>query len=170
MLGRALRFLIDRFADLLALLNGSREFRWIAIVATILVVLAVVGRIVVSRQLDVLGRRDGRGARLSGERRDYWAVSRELSAAEDFVGACHALYAAVVDSLSRAGAVKFHSSKTSGDYARELRRNGSPALQSFRAFARQFDRVVYGAATADREDYEQLARAAEQTTSVRSAA
>ena len=132
--------------------------------------LAVVGRIFVSRQLDVLGRRDGRGARLSGDRGDYWALSHELSAAGDFVGACHALYAAVVDTLARGGAVKFHSSKTSGDYARELRRNGSPAFQSFRAFARQFDRVVYGAASADREDYERLARAAEQATVVRSAA
>jgi uncharacterized protein DUF4129 len=170
LLGRALTFLVNRFADLLTLLNGSREFRWIAIVATILVVLAVVGRIVVSRQLDVLGKRDGRGARLSGDRRDYWALSRELSAAEDYVGACHALYAAVIDTLARGGAVKFHSSKTSGDYARELRRNGSQALQNFRAFARQFDRVVYGAASADRGDYERLARAAEQATAVRNAA
>lgn len=170
LLGRALAWLVNRFADLLALLNGSREFRWVAIIATILVVLAVVGRIVVSRQLDVLGKRAGRGARMSSERRDYWAVSRELATAGDFVGACHALYAAVVDALARGGAVKFHSSKTSGDYARELRRHGSPALQSFRAFARQFDRIVYGASTADRDDYERLMRAAEEATSIRNAA
>jgi hypothetical protein len=170
LLGRALAWLVNRFTDLLALLNGSREFRWVAIIATILVVLAVVGRIVVSRQLDVLGKREGRGARMGSERRDYWAMSRELAAGGDFVGACHALYAAVIDTLVRGGAVKFHSSKTSGDYTRELRRHGSPALQSFRAFARQFDRIVYGASTADRDDYERLMRAAEEATSIRNAA
>ncbi len=170
LLGRALTFLINRFADLVALLNGSREFRWMAIIATVLIVLAVVGRVVISRQLDVLGRGDGRRARFSGERRDFWAVSRELAAAEDFTGACHALYAAVIDTLGRGGAVKFHASKTSGDYVRELRRHGSPELQSFRAFARQFDRIVYGTSSADRDDYELLARAAELASSVRNAA
>ena len=44
----------------------------------------VVGRIVISRQVDVLGRGDGRRARLSSERRDFWAMSRELAAAEDY--------------------------------------------------------------------------------------
>jgi len=117
-----------------------------------------------------LGKRAGRGARMSSERRDFWAVSRELAAAEDFVGACHALYAAVIDTFARGGTVKFHSSKTSGDYARELRRHGSPALQNFRAFARQFDRIVYGASSADKDDYERLSRAAEQATSIRNAA
>ena len=170
LLGRAITFLANRFTDLLGLLNGSREFRWMAIIATVLVVLAVVGRIVISRQLDVLGRRDGRRARMSSERRDFWALSRELATAEDFTGACHALYAAVIDSLARSGTVKFHSSKTSGDYARELRRHGSPVLQNFRAFARQFDRIVYGASTADRDDYDRLARAAELATSISNAA
>jgi hypothetical protein len=170
LLGRAVTFLVNRFTDLLGLLNGSREFRWMAIIATVLIVLAVVGRIVISRQLDVLGGRDGRRARMSSERRDFWALSRELATAEDFTGACHALYAAVIDSLASGGAVKFHSSKTSGDYARDLRRHGSPVLQNFRAFARQFDRIVYGASTADRDDYERLARAAELATSIRNAA
>jgi hypothetical protein len=170
LLGRALSFLVNRFVDLLGLLNGSREFRWIAIVATLLIVLAVAGRIVISRQLDVLGRRQGRGSRMSSAGKDYWAMSTELAAAGDYVGACHALYAAVIDSLARSGAVKFHASKTSGDYARELRRHGSPAVQSFRAFARQFDRIVYGMSLADRDEYERLARAAEQVTSARKAA
>jgi len=170
LLGRAVTFLINRFADLVALLNGSREFRWMAIIATILVVLAVAGRIVISRQLDVFGKRAGRGARLISERRDYWTLSRELATAGDFAGACHALYAAVIQTLARDGSLDVHSSKTSGDYARELRRHESPALQSFRTFARQFDRIVYGTSSVAAEDYERLARAAESVTPTRNAA
>ena len=168
--GRALAYVIDWLSDLIRLFHGSREFRLVVIAATALVVLAVVGRIVISRQLDVLGRREGRGGTARGERRDFWAMSRELAAAGDYTGACHALYAAVIDALARSGSVKFHSSKTSGDYLSELRRNGSPAVQSFRAFARLFDRVVYGAASAAGDDYERLVRAAESATSIRTAA
>jgi hypothetical protein len=168
--GRALSYVIEWFTDLIRLFNGSRDFRLVVIAATALVVLAVVGRILISRQLDVFGRREGRGGTVRSERRDFWAISRELATAADYTGACHALYAAVIDELARNGSVKFHPSKTSGDYARDLSRNGSSAVQNFRAFARQFDRVVYGTASADRDDYEQLARAAEGATSIRTAA
>lgn len=170
LLGRALSFLFNRFADLVALLNGSREFRWAAIVATILIVLAVAGRVIVSRQLDVFGNRAAGRARLSSERRDYWTLSTDLAAAGDFTGACHALYAAVIETLARDGSVKFHASKTSGDYGHELRRRDSPAFQSFRTFARQFDRIVYGASSATADDYELLARAAKSVTPTRNAA
>lgn len=170
LVGRALGYLMDRFADLLGLLRGSRDFRLVVIAATALIVLAVAGRILISRQFDVLGRRDGFGAKSRGERRDFWALSNELAAGADYTGACHALYAAVVETLARSGAIKFHASKTSGDYARELRRHASPALQDFRQFAREFDRMVYGKASATRDEYERLSHAAERVTSVRAAA
>lgn len=170
LIGRALGYLMDRFADLLGLLHGSRDFRLVVIAATALIVLAVAGRVLISRQLDVMGRRDGSRANSRGERRDFWALSHELADGADYVGACHALYAAVVETLARTGAVKFHASKTSGDYARELRRRSSPALQDFRQFARDLDRVVYGKASATREDYDRLSHAAERVTSVRAAA
>jgi hypothetical protein len=169
--GRALAFVIDWFSDVIRLFHGSREFRLVVIAATALVVLAVVGRIVISRQLDVLGRRgDGRGGTVRGAPRDFWAISREFAAGADYAAACHALYAAVIDGLARNGSVKFHSSKTSGDYVLELRRNGSPAVQNFRTFARLFDRSVYGTTTADRDDYERLMRAAESAASIQTAA
>jgi len=170
LLGRLFSYLIDRFTDLLGILRGHSEVRLIVIAAAALVVLAIVGRFVISRQLDALVRREGRGIGMRSDRKDFWAMSRELAAAADYVGACHALYAAVIDTLARAGSVKFHASKTSGDYARELRRSGSPALQHFRVFGRQFDRAVYGATSVSRDDYEQLAQAAELATSARSAA
>jgi hypothetical protein len=170
LIGRAFGYLADRFADLLGLLRGSRDFRIVVIAASALIVLAVAGRIIVARQLDVIGRRGRTGVGSRNERRDFWALSRELATSADYVGACHALYAAVIDALARRGSVKFHESKTSGDYARELRRVGSPAVQPFRAFARQFDRAVYGHSTPGGDDYERLAHAAEVVTSVRAAA
>jgi hypothetical protein len=170
LLGRALAYLVDRFADLLELARGSRDFRLVAIASVVVIVLAIAGRVLISRQLDIAGRRPGRSHGAAGERRDYWILANELAAAGDHIGACHALYAAIVDTLVRRGEVKFHSSKTAGDYARELRRRGSPAFQSFLAFARQFDRVVYGRVTVDGDDFASLSRAAELVSSVRSAA
>ena len=171
LLGRALAYAIDWFGDVIRLFHGSREFRLVVIAATALVVRAVVGRIVISRQLDVVGRRGGGGGGAArGAPRDFWAMSRGLAAAGDYAAACHALYAAVIDALARNGSVKFHSSKTSGDYVWELRRNGSPAVQSFRSFARLFDRAVYGTASADHGDYERLVQAAESAASIQTAA
>jgi hypothetical protein len=170
LLGRALAYLINRFGDLLDLLHGSRDFRLVAIASVVVIVLAIAGRVLISRQLDVAGRSAGRIRGGVGEQRDYWLLANELSATGDHVGACHALYAAVVETLVRRGDIKFHSSKTSGDYARELRRRGSPSFQSFLAFARQFDRVVYGRATVDREDFAGLLHAANLVSSIRSAA
>ena len=40
--------------------------------------------------------------------------------------------------------LRLDPSKTSGDYARELRARGSASYQPFRAFARRFDVAVFG--------------------------
>jgi hypothetical protein len=50
----------------------------------------------------------------------------------------------VLLSLARGERMRLDPSKTSGDYARELRARGSSAYQPFRAFARRFDVGVYG--------------------------
>ena len=77
-------------------------------------------------------RRAGAGLRaIGGERRDYWALAAELAAAGNYTGACHALYIGVLDALSRTGALRFHASKTSGDYARELRRGIAAVANDF---------------------------------------
>jgi hypothetical protein len=170
-LGRAIGFLFDRLSDLLELIKGSRDFRFVVIAAAGLVVLAVAGRIVIARQSDISAGRGGRGLRgARGEYQDPWAFARELASSHDYLGASHALYAAVVDTLTRGGAIKFHTSKTSGDYTRELRWRGSPAFDDFRAFARQFDRTVYGSTLVNADDYERLARVAERAASTRAAA
>jgi hypothetical protein len=171
LLGRVVGWLFERFGELVELFRGSRDLRIAAIVAAALILFAIVGRIVVARQIDTVRRRGGFGAELGkGERRDYWNLARELAAKGDHVAASHALYAAVIDSLARSGAITFHSSKTSGDYARELFRRGAANASEFRAFARSFDRVVYGTATVGADDYARLSDMAEKLVVIRSAA
>ena len=63
--------------------------------------------------------------------------------------AAHTLYRGVIMSLGKAERLRVDPSKTSGDYARELRRRGAASLNPFRAFTRRFDVVVYGHGRAD---------------------
>lgn len=164
LLGRFFRFLFQQLEDLRGFLHGSPGARLIVIVAVALIVFVIVARIVVSRRLDQsAARARARGGPSGRGRADYWIEARSLASAGDHAGACHALYAAVLDALARGGAVRVHPSKTSGDYSRELARRGVPAAPAFRTFARQFERIVFGGdANVSAEDFEHLAAAAER--------
>jgi hypothetical protein len=158
--GRFLRFVFDRLRDLRALLGGSPGIRIVVIGAAALLIVIIVARIIVSRRIE-----NGRGherTRGAGRhaRTDYWQRARELAGAGDHVGASRALYAGVLDDLARSGAVRFHPSKTSGDYARELARRGSPSASAFQVFARHFEQIAYGTASTGAEEFERLTRAA----------
>ena len=171
LLGRVFRYLIERLSDLIALFRGSQDLRIVTVVAVLLVIAAIAGRILITRQIDVSARRSRLRANTArGEGRDLWALSRELSAAGDYVAASHALYAAVIDALARSGAVKFHLSKTSGDYALELRRGGFGGSSNFRAFARRYDRIVYGLLPVGAEEFAELSNMARDVTDTRAAA
>ena len=132
MLGRFLRFIGDEFRDLMELLGGSQNARIIVIAAVALLVLAIAGRIVVGRRLEIRRRTANSLQIVGSSRRDYWALAAELEQRGDFVAASHALYLAVLDALSRSGGVTFHSSKTVGDYVRDLRQRRSPFSDAFR--------------------------------------
>lgn len=90
-----------------------------------------------------------RGRARAGE--DPWRAAERLAAAGDHEGAAHALYRGVVASVAERERLRLHPSKTSGDYARELRARGSSAHQPFRAFARRFDTAIYGHGRIDAE-------------------
>jgi len=171
LLGRAFTWLLERFGELIDLFRGSRDLRVMAIVGAALILVAIIGRIVVARRIDYVRRRAGFGADFgTGQRRDFWNLARELAASGDHIAASHALYAAVIDALARSGAITVHSSKTSGDYARELFRRGAGQASEFRAFARSFDRVVYGAASVAPTDYARLVEMAQRFVLLRTAA
>ncbi|HEV8448107.1 MAG TPA: DUF4129 domain-containing protein [Gemmatimonadaceae bacterium] len=169
-LGRILLAVFRWIRDLLEQIKAWPDARYLLIAAVVVVVLAVAGRIVIAQQIEAR-RRVGVGLRaIGGERRDYWAMAAEMDAAGDFVGACHAVYIGVLDALTRMGAVRYHASKTSGDYARDLRQRQSPVAGDFWSFARQFDRSVFGWTAPTHEDYVRLARAAEGIVPRRAAA
>ena len=169
-LGRVLGSLLRFIRDLLERIQEWPGARYLLIVAIALLILVIVGRIVIAQQMDAR-RRAGAGLRtIDGARRDYWALAAELDAAGNHVAACHAIYIGVLDALSRAGAVRFHASKTSGDYARDLRQRQSPIAGAFAAFAREFDRSVYGWRAPTHDDYARLSAAAEGIVPRRAAA
>lgn len=169
-LGRLLETLLRWFRDLLAEIKAWPEARFVLIAAVVVLVLTMAGRIVVEQRMEAR-RRAGAGLRaIGGERRDYWALAAELDAAGNHVAACHAIYIGVLDALARAGTVKFHASKTSGDYARELRQRGAPIATEFAMFAKQFDRSVYGWTAPTHDDFVRLARAGETILPRRAAA
>lgn len=54
--------------------------------------------------------------------------------------------------LDEAAVLRFHPSKTNGDYVREYPAS-RPTRDAFRRFVRAFDQMIYGAAPCEREEY-----------------
>lgn len=90
-----------------------------------------------------------------------WVAAEALLAARQYEEAAHALYRAVVASVAHQHRLRIDPSKTSGDYARELRRRNAPALEGFRKFTRSFDLAVYGRTGCDAAVLAELVRLAE---------
>jgi len=159
--GRFLRFLIAEINELFRLARGSIDGRIIVAAAVLVIGVIVISRIVADRRLATRRRLRSTGG-IRGSRRDAWAAARELAAQGEFAEASHALYSAVLETLARSGTIRFHTSKTAGDYARELRRADAPIASEFRSFARELDRAVYGRGTVTRSEFDGLLQAAEQ--------
>jgi hypothetical protein len=96
-----------------------------------------------ARARDAEGIAASRGRR-TGAGEDPWRAFERLRAAARFEDAAHALYRGVLTSVAHRERVRLDPSKTSGDYARELRARGSALHPVFRAFSRRFDVAVYG--------------------------
>jgi hypothetical protein len=165
---RFVQFVFSEIRALLDLMRGSIDGRIIVVAALLVIALIVVARIVADRRLALRRRLISASVGSHGGRRDGWATARERAAQGQLVEASHVLYSVLLDALSRAGAIRFHASKTAGDYARELRRAGVPTASDFRAFAREFDRAVYGRGTVTRAEFDALLQAAEQIAGITS--
>lgn len=169
-LGRIVMTVIRWIRDLLDRTGALPGARYLLIAAVVLFILIVVARIVIDQRLNAR-RAAGEGLRMLGaDARDYWALAAQLDAAGTQVEACHAIYLAVLDALTRAGLLRFHPSKTSGDYARDLRQRGAPQAADFTRFARAFERAVYGWSLPTHDDYSRLANEAERLARHRAAA
>jgi hypothetical protein len=133
--------LISHFLRFIRHSPMSRPFGY-AVIA--LIVLGVAARLLIAAQ----ARDETRGplrrrTRASGTE-DPFAVADRLAAEGRYEEAAHALYHGVLLALSRQERLRLEPSKTSGDYARELRARGSAYYQPFRAFGRRFDIAVFG--------------------------
>jgi hypothetical protein len=158
---RLLLWLAEWLARAVRFLRGTSSARTIALTVAALVVLIVVARLVVGARLGE--RRGERGGRVRGARagEDPWRAADRLAREARYEDAAHALYHAVLTTLAQGERVRLDPSKTSGDYARELRRRGSPAYAAFRAFARRFDVGVFGHGACDAAFVDDLRRLAE---------
>ena len=157
LLDRVLGWIADAYSRLVEALGAVPHGRVVATIAAATVALLVVARIAYASRLrgvtamSLVSRR-GRSATSS----DPWREAEQLAAAGQFTEAAHALYRGTVAMLAAQRLVRRHDSKTSGDYARELRRRGAPAYAPFRRFGARYDRIIYGTGVCDAPGYDAL--------------
>lgn len=158
------RWLVERIADLIAGIRGSPTGRTVTIALLVLVVALIVARIVIGINAERGARRAPRALRTAGTGAAMFSDAERLAAAGDFTGAAHALFAALLAACAARGEIRLHSSKTTGDYARELRMRQSSSLRAFQAFRARYDRVIYGDLQCSADDYAALSREARSLT------
>ena len=154
------------FLDLLGRLQEALlelpHVRTLTIAGVILLALLVVLRVAYASRL----REDGaRRARAGRARRaaevDPAAEARRLAGSGAYAEAAHALYRASLQQIARRERLRLHPSKTSGDYARELRTRRSALHDPFRRFGRHYDRLLFGHGAVTAEGYARLLADAE---------
>lgn len=145
-----------RFTEMLAAVPHGRG---IAVAVAVALVTLVIARVVYGAQLRQeeahAARRRPRGHASTAA---PWDDAQRLAAEGRFEEAAHALYRAMLDVLVVRERLRLHPSKTSGEYARELRSRGSRFYASFRQFGRRYDRILFGVGACDAAAYEQLLR------------
>jgi hypothetical protein len=149
LLARALVWLEEHIDALIKALRAMPSARTVVVTILSIVALLIAARLVVSAVArdDVRRRAVRRGGQAGGG--DPWREAESLASTGYFEGAAHALYRAVLHALAESDRIRIGPTKTSGDYARELRARGSPRGQAFRAFVRRFDATVYGRGPCD---------------------
>ena len=147
---RMILWVADVLAKLARRFEHGPSLRSIGLgVAALLVVFVVVRAVIGAR-----ARNDQSGGSTARRRglaiaEDAWLAADALARDGRYEDAAHALYRGVMQSIGQRERLRLDPAKTSGDYARELRRRGAPSLAPFRAFITRFDVVVYGHRPAD---------------------
>jgi hypothetical protein len=143
-LDRAFRWLAQSIERLVSYIRHLPSSRTVGLTILGLIVATIVVRMVISAMArDESGSR-ARRKRAGGAAEDPFAAADRLAVEGRYEDAAHALYQGVLLALARAERLRLDPSKTSGDYARELRARSSASYQPFRAFSRRFDVAVFG--------------------------
>jgi len=125
--------------------------KWIILGVAVLAVIAIAVRFLLGAEAEERRRRARPGAVYGMG--DPWVEAERLAAAGNYLDAAHLLYRGITERLAAGGLIALHPSKTSGDYARELRLRGSPASTDFRQFGRRYDRAIFGVGACDAATY-----------------
>lgn len=166
---RLWQLLVDTFDQILQTLTGTPTSRRITLAVLGVVVALLLLRLLLNeRHARALARRRSPVARQ--QLGNAWDAAQRLAADGNFTEAAHALCAAVLQDFARRGEVRLHPSKTTGDYARELRRRSSPTHGPFQRFRRRYDALVYGEDALTAVDYAALLHDASPLLGVRHAA
>ena len=141
---RMLLWLSHGFERVLALMKHLPSSRSFALGFAVLIAAFVVLRVILAARA-----RDDHGERVAdksggAQRDDPWASADHMASAGRYEEAAHALYRGVILSIGRTERLRLDPARTSGDYARELRRRNAASLGPFRAFTHRFDVAVYG--------------------------
>jgi hypothetical protein len=154
--------LLDRLMDWLAALirrifsavSELPNAKWIVLGVAVLALIAIALRIALGSEAGERRRRARVGVVTGGG--DPWVEAERLAAAGDYTEAAHLLYRGVVERLAASDLIRPHPSRTSGDYARDLQRRGSPAAGEFRQLGRRYDRALFGIRSFDAATYAAL--------------
>jgi hypothetical protein len=160
LLDRAFLWLAEAIERLIGFIRHLPSSRAIGLTILGLIVATIIARLVISglaREESGPRARRGRGV---GVGEDPFVAAERLAAEGRFEDAAHALYHGVLLALVRSDRVRLDPSKTSGDYARELRARASSSYQPFRDFSRRFAVAVFGHGVCDAALIDDLRRLA----------
>lgn len=159
---RLFRWIGDQLQRVVDVMRAIPHGRAVAVTLAAVLVIIIVARLVYAAELREEERRIARRRPASRTVTSApWQEAQRLAAEGRYEEAAHALYRALLQVLVVRERLRLHPSKTSGDYARELRARGSTMYASFRQFGRRYDRILFGTGPCDAAAYEQLLRDAQ---------
>lgn len=151
---RILEWIAALIRRLFSQISEVPNVKWVLLGIATVAVLAIAARIFLNSEAEERRRRARAGAVQGGA--DPWVDAERAASAGNYTEAAHLLYRAVTERLAAAELIRLHPSKTSGDYARELRMRGAPAHAEFRQFGRRYDHVLFGTGQCDADTYASL--------------
>ena len=160
LMNRLLAWIFRLIRDFFDLFSGSGVGRAVTYTLLALLVLLVIARFVAAARAAQEERSHAGIRRARVRASDPWGDAERLAASGRYTEGAHALFAALLTGFAARGEVRLHASKTAGDYARELRRRGSPRERAFQVFRSRYDRIIYGEGECGTDDYAELLREA----------
>ena len=164
LLDRLFLWIGELITHLVQFLRHSPASRPLGYTVIALIVVGVVARLLIAAQARDDARNPLRRRTRAAGTEDPFVMAERLAAEGRYEEAAHALYRGVLLSLARQERLRLDPSKTSGDYARELRARGAASYQPFRAFGRRFDVAVFGHGGCDARLIEDLRTLAQPLT------